>query len=99
VPSLFGLKNGLFWYRDEATYLRFREIIEDKDRLVSPYDAWVIKAQKVIDDAAKQGMFLIKIKADPDEFIAWYKINSRPLDGTARMEFAMMKACEIVGSG
>jgi hypothetical protein len=99
VPSPFGLKNGVFWYRDEATYLRFREIIEDKERLASPYDAWAIKAQKVINDKAKQGVFLIKIKADPDEFIAWCKINSRPLDSPARMEFAMMKACEIVGSG
>jgi hypothetical protein len=96
VPSL---KNGVFWYRDEATYLRFREIIEDKDRLASPYDAWVVKSQKFIDDKAKEGMFLIKIKADPDEFIAWCKINSRKPDGSARMDFAIMKTRGIVGSG
>ena len=94
-----GLKNGVFWYRDEAAYLRFREIIEDKYKLVSPYEDWVIKAQKVIDDAAKKGLFLIKIKADPDEFINWCKINSCKPDHKARIAFAAMKASEIIGSG
>ncbi|HEY1662333.1 MAG TPA: hypothetical protein VGI03_07935 [Verrucomicrobiae bacterium] len=94
-----NLKNGLFWYRDEATYLRFREIIDDKDQLVSPYSVWVAKAEKFIEEKAEQGTFLVKIKADPDEFVSWCNINSRKPDGRARMLFAIEKARHIGGNG
>jgi len=93
------LKNGVFWYRDEPTYLRFRDIIEDNHQIAMPYQEWVIKSQQFIDDKAKQGVFIIKINAEPDEFVRWCEINCAKPDYRARMAFAMEKVNSIIGSG
>jgi hypothetical protein len=94
-----GLNQAVFWYKDEATYLRFREIIEDKAQIACPYSAWVALAQKQIDTIAKQGVFLVKINADPDEFVQWCEINACPPNQRARQVFAAMKLGSVIGNG
>lgn len=94
-----ALNQAVFWYKDEPTFLRFREIIEDKAQIACPYSTWVSLAQKKIDAAAKQGVVLIKIKADPDEFLQWCKVNSYAPNQRARQTFAVMKLGGVVGNG
>jgi hypothetical protein len=82
-----------------GTYLRFREIIEDKAQISIPYSTWVADSQKKIDALAKKGVFLIKINADPDEFVAWCKVNAYPPNQQARMRFAVIKYAANMGYG
>lgn len=93
------MKNGLFWYKDEAAYLRFREIVEDKAQLAAPYADWVIKAEELINEVATRGIILVKVKADPDEFIRWCNVNSCRPDSLARRNFAIAKVDAIIGNG
>ena len=94
-----NLKNGVFWYRDEVTYLRFREIIDDPQQISMTYAEWVVLSDKVIQEQAKKAVFLIKIKADPDEFIEWCNINSRRPDSHARMAYAALQTKLTLGDG
>jgi hypothetical protein len=98
-PMKHRIRNGLFWYKNEATYLRFREIISDPEQIASPYSKWVSDTEEKIEGFAKRGIHLVKIKADPDEFLAWCKINSRKPDGRARSIFAGIKFSSVIGNG
>ncbi|HEY3762162.1 MAG TPA: hypothetical protein VGN23_10495 [Verrucomicrobiae bacterium] len=94
-----ALNNAVFWYKDEATYLRFREIIEDKAQISCPYAEWVALAQKQIDALAQKRIILVKVDADPDEFVQWCKVNSRPPNQAARQLFATIKLDGKFGRG
>ena len=94
-----GLNQAVFWYKDETTYLRFREIIEDKAQISCPYPTWVALAQKQIDAIAKRGVILVKINADPDEFVQWCKVNTCSPNQRARQVFAAMKLGDVIGNG
>ena len=93
------LNQALFWYKDEATYLRFREIFENDAQLSLPYSQWVAVVNKQIDEIAKRGIILVKIEADPNEFVAWCNINAYPPNQRARTVFAAVKLRDKFGHG
>lgn len=78
------------WYKDEATYLRFKEICEDKETFPDTYAEWVALAQKGIDEAKKHGIFIAKVHVDPERFLAWCKVNGRVPGRQARGEYLML---------
>jgi len=94
-----GHKNGLIWYQDDATRRRFGEICEDKENFVRPYSAWLADAEKLIETMAEKGMMVIKVKANPDDFLRWCQVNAHKPNQRARTLFAYVKATEIVGNG
>ncbi|MBL1264382.1 hypothetical protein [Candidatus Methylomicrobium oryzae] len=76
--------NYVTWYKDEPTYLRFKEICEDKSHFGESYDSWVRIVQKKIDEAEALGQVLTKVAIDPEQFLNWCKINGKPLNGASR---------------
>jgi hypothetical protein len=86
--------SGHFWYRDEVTYQRFREIIEDKGQLASPYATWLANAEKFIKEGSRQGIITIKIVADPNAFVDWCRVNSKAPNSSARSEYAAQEAAK-----
>jgi hypothetical protein len=94
-----SITNGIFWYRDEATYLRFREIIEDKEQLAMTYAEWLTKAEKFLEEKRSERVFMVKVQANPDEFLAFCKLYACAPNSRARIAFASIKAREILGLG
>jgi len=65
------LADHVTWYKDEATWRRFKDLCEDKDQFGTSYQDWVTNAQRKLDELARQGINLIKIESDPEQFSAW----------------------------
>jgi hypothetical protein len=91
------MANSCTWYKDEATYLRFKEICTDKESFYRTYSEWVQFAQKQIDEAEKCGIIIAKIHVDPEMFLAWCKVNGRVPGKQARGEYLMIFQREYVG--
>lgn len=88
-----------FWIKNEAHYLRFREMADDKETFSAPYAQWAARAQQRMEEAAKHGLVSFKVNADPDEFSAWCKINSHRQNSRARAIFASVKKSSNFGRG
>lgn len=77
------------WYKDESSYLKFKEICVDKNYFNSTYQSWVIGTQKKIDEIEKQSPIrFIKVHIEPDAFLAWCKANSEIPNQSSRAKFA-----------
>jgi hypothetical protein len=80
------------WYKDEVTYNRFREICDDKVQFAQPYADWVKHADDFIREVeARVGQKLVKVNAEPEEFLAWCRVNSKRPDSPSRSAFAAFK--------
>ena len=87
---------GTLWYADEAAYLRFRDICDDKAHFSGPYSQWLANVQKFIEDTERGGQVVTKVHADADAFLAWCKVKSRRPDTIARSDYAAEKALDTL---
>ena len=78
------MANQVTWYKDETTWLRFKELCEDKDHFGPSFNEWVTAVQKKIDELATQGVILVKVETDPEKYATWCKTNGHPLNGMSR---------------
>ena len=86
---------GTLWYKDEATYSRFRELCDDKSHFAPPYIEWVRNTEQFIRNVEAQiGQPIKRIDADPEEFLGWCRVESKRPDTFARGAFAAFKANE-----
>jgi len=94
-PALTNFMSSItatIWFHDEASYLRFREICVDGNRLPASYAAWLsITNEKVASLLRKNGT-IRKIKADPDDFLLWCKSNAVAPNKVGRARYANARA-------
>jgi len=78
----------LFWYKDAATYLHFKDVCVDQDVFEHDYQEWLKNVEKSMSTFKKAGIPVHKVYADPDEFLLWCKANALPPNGAARGQYA-----------
>ena len=73
------------WFKDEATWQRYKDICEDKEQFGPSYAEWVTEVErKIAEVAAQHGINLEKIETDPEKFLSWCKANGHPMNGRTR---------------
>jgi hypothetical protein len=89
----FIRRHFIFTLKNEADFLRCQEIMED-GHLWPSYEEWLLTVENSVRSFARQGIQAEKIEADPDEFVAWCKVQGRSHDSNARGLFAAFKGDE-----
>jgi hypothetical protein len=90
-PSEIGA--AIAWYREDQ-WERLREISADRDQLDDTYAEWVVKAKKVMEQLAAQGMSIEKVEIDLEDLQRWCARQGIPVNGQARASYAAEKASE-----
>jgi hypothetical protein len=78
---------ALFWIR-QPDYARYRELCDDRDNLPAKYEKWVYAANKAFDQFQRQGLNVIKVEVDLDQFVAWCRSKNLDIDGRTRTRYA-----------
>jgi len=84
---------GIPWYR-RADWSWIVAVMDDADRLPASYDAWLAKAEQVIQNVEREGGIAVKAHLDPDAFPAWCRERGLNVDARARMQYASWVAAE-----
>src|SRR5216110_2772675 len=78
---------GVAWF-DREQWQHLRRVAADPERLEESYEAWVAMAERTINDLEATGMLIERVPVDTEELVAWCTGQSRPIDSSARAEFA-----------
>jgi hypothetical protein len=79
--------SGVAWYdRDQWQYLR--DVAADPEVLEQSYDEWVAMAETAIRELEASGMIIERVSVNTTDLVAWCREQNRPIDGSARAEFA-----------
>ena len=78
---------GIAWFRANQWQL-LRSLATDAEDLEETHEEWVKIAEKTIEDLARQGVLAQKVDVDVNELQAWCSAQNRPLDSSARAEYA-----------
>ena len=82
-----GMRIGTAWYR-EAEWQRLRELAADPDSLEQSYPEWLATYEDAVEKLAAEGMVTERVEVVVAELQAWCDAQKRPLDGSARAEYA-----------
>ena len=83
----FLTASGVAWY-DREQWQRLREVAADPEVLEESYDEWVAMAEKAVRELEVSGMIIERVPVNATDLIAWCSEQDRPIDGSARAEFA-----------
>jgi hypothetical protein len=87
------------WYRRED-YALIREIMEDgEDTLPLTFDEWERNAECERETAKREGIIIIPVLLDPDEFFSFCKRRKIPLNKTMREGFANSRGAATYSMG
>jgi len=75
------------WYRREE-YALIREIMDDRDTLPLNFDEWEKNAESERAAAKREGVTLISVFLDPDEFFTFCKEKKVSPNSVTAAEFA-----------
>ena len=78
-------KCALAWLRQED-WPRWKAL----DPGMTTYPHWLSKVTKATADAERQGIAVVKIAVDIDDFVSWCTASGRPIDSGSRAMFAGM---------
>lgn len=78
---------GVAWY-DREQWQRLRQLVADPERLEESYEEWLGVAERAVRDLEAAGMLIERVPIDAKALIAWCRQQGRPIDGSARAEFA-----------
>jgi hypothetical protein len=70
-------------------YQRFREIMDDGDKLPITFDEWEKNAKRHVAHAKKQGVTIKRVPFDADKFMALCRERHLPCAGEARAFYAV----------
>lgn len=73
---------------DREQWQRLRQVAADPERLEESYDDWVAMAERVVRELEETGMLIEIVPVDTEDLIAWCNEQRRPIDSSARAEFA-----------
>ena len=79
---------GIAWFRADQWQL-LRSLAADADTLEHTHAEWETIAEKAIRDLARQGVTARKVDVDVNDLQAWCSAARRPLDASARAEYAV----------
>ena len=79
--------SGVAWY-DRDQWQHLRQVAADPEVLEESYDDWVAMAEKAIRELEASGMIIERVPVDTTDLVAWCSEQNRPIDGSARAEFA-----------
>ncbi len=82
---------GMAWYRPE-TFDRLRAMFEDGDKLHRSYKEWLSAAEFGRKSMEAQGIRVVCVDIDPDEFPKWCKANGMKLNAEARKGYSNLIA-------
>jgi hypothetical protein len=85
---------GIAWFRADQWPL-LRSLATDAEDLEETHEEWVKIAEKTIEDLARQGVLARKVDIDVNELQAWCLAQKRPLDSSARAEYAATHLGEL----
>ncbi len=85
---------GIIWWRPTQWEIA-KQISDDSEVFDDSYEIWKAAAEKKIRELKRHGMTVYKVDVDLDELSSWCKSQNRPLDSSARSEFASHKVKEI----
>ncbi len=71
-----------------------REVAADPDALEQTYEEWVAVAERAIRTLEAEGRSVAKVPVDTEELVRWCNEKQRPVDPSARAEFASWKLYE-----
>ena len=78
---------GVAWYRPEQ-WSRLVEICADADALDESYEGWLRNATARFAELTAAGFSLQRVDVDVERLLAWCVVQGRPVDNTARSEYA-----------
>ncbi len=78
---------GVPWFRAED-YARCRELMDDKGKLPLAFETWEQDAVRQFTELQAFGCVLEKVEIDPDEFVAFCRVEGLQRDSMARKAFA-----------
>lgn len=81
---------GIAWFRSDQWHL-LRSLAADAEILERTHAEWQAVAEKGIRDLAQQGVIARKVDVDVTELQAWCIAQQRPLDGSARAAYAVVR--------
>lgn len=85
-----GVAVGLAWYRKDE-WPQLLEVSVDADQLEGSWDEWVRHARKKLARMVTQGVPVEKVDVGVDDLVAWCRRQGRPVDASARADFALDK--------
>ena len=89
---------GIAWYRAE-NFDRLRVMFEDGHKLHGTYKEWLLAAEKNRKLLERQGIRVVCVDIDPDQFTEWCKTNGKNLNAAARTEFSALMAHKVATGG
>ena len=89
---------GMAWYKPE-NFERLRSIFDDGHKLHNTYSEWLFDAEKTRNSIEMQGIRVICVDIDPDEFPKWCRANGKNIDAKARVDFANIAARKVATGG
>lgn len=89
---------ALVCYRPEH-YERIKEIMDDGDKLPETFEKWRQRSNAPEAAFERQGIKIVRVYLDPDEFMQWCKARGMNLDAKARNEYAGTIASEAYKRG
>ena len=81
------LNIALAWYRQNQWGLLVEYSTDSKD-LESTYQKWLEQAEEKVNEMKKNGIVVVKVDIDVEALKKWCKESGRPVDGSARSEYA-----------
>lgn len=78
---------GIAWFRPDQ-WLLLREVAVDAEILEPTHAEWEALARQTIRDLAKQGILARRVDVEVQRLQAWCAEHQRPLDASARADYA-----------
>ena len=78
---------GVAWF-DQEQWEKLRAVASDGEVLEESYQAWLAMAERGIRELEETGMIIERVPVNVEELVAWCIEHDRPIDSSARAEFA-----------
>jgi hypothetical protein len=89
---------GLAWYRAED-WSTLKAMFPDGDQLHDTYAKWLAEGEKLERRLRKKGLVVRRVHIEPHVFRGWCLLRGRPMDASARTEYASERVRLEDGSG
>ena len=85
---------GIIWWKPGQWEIA-KQISDDSGTFDDSYEEWKEVAEEAVKSFRAKGMIVYKIEVDLDELATWCREQNRPLDSSARTEYAANKSREM----
>ncbi|KMO29422.1 hypothetical protein VQ02_29690 [Methylobacterium variabile] len=79
---------GIAWY-EASDYPRIREVMEEAGGLPESYAAWLMSATQVEREVSRSGVAVVRVRLEPDAFLAWCRARGVVPNAKARTDFVL----------